>query len=130
MHEPAALAEKMAKELNLDPDQQTSLEKIFTGLHEVREAEPWYAARRERWAKILDAFQGEDFHLDQIAPMGDVKAHTKAKVEGMLWEGEAILPVLNPEQRKAAADKMREKLEKAGPATRSISPGMGPSEGE
>jgi hypothetical protein len=120
----------MAKKLNLDEDQKASLEKILTGLREVREAEPWYAAHRERWARILNAFKGDHFALDEVAPMGDVAKHTTAKVEHKLWAGEAILPVLTTDQRKVAADKIREKVKENGPASPSANPGMSPSEGE
>ena len=128
MHEPAALADRMAKDLKLSADQKTSMERVLTGLREVREAEPSYAAHRERWTKILDAFKGDHFVLDQVAPESDVAAHTAARVERLLWAKEAILPVLNPEQRKLVADKIREWGK--GPHIRSISPGMGPGEGE
>jgi Spy/CpxP family protein refolding chaperone len=130
MHEPASLADKMATELKLSDDQKTSLQKIFSGLREIREAEPSYAAHRERWRKILDAFKGEHFSLDEVAPAGDVAKHSAARVEHMLWAKEAILPVFTPEQRKAVADKMRERVKGAASQSRSISPGMGPSEGE
>jgi Spy/CpxP family protein refolding chaperone len=129
-HEPAALAEKVAKELNLSADQKASLEKIFAGIHEVRQAEPWYAAHRERWTKILDAFKGDRFVLDEVAPMGDVAAHSTARVEGRLWAGEAMLPVLEPEQRKAVADKLRERVKEAAPAGEGLSPSVEPSEEE
>jgi hypothetical protein len=130
MHAPAALADKMAKELNLSADQKASEEKILTGLREVDEAEPSYAAHHERWTKILDAFKGDHFVLDEIAPMGDVAAHSAAKVERMLWAKEAILPVLNPEQHKGLADKIREWVKGTAPQSRTASPGMEPGEGE
>lgn len=130
MHEPAALADKLAKELNLSPDQKASVEKILTGVHEVREAEPWHAAHRERWSKILSAFESDRFVLDEVAPMGDVAAHTTAKVERMLWAKEAILPVFSPEQRKVVADKIRERVNGATPSSGSTSPGMSPSQGD
>ncbi|HEX8796742.1 MAG TPA: hypothetical protein VF765_37580 [Polyangiaceae bacterium] len=107
MHEPSALADKMARDLTLSDDQKTSLEKILTGLREVREAEPSYAAHRERRAKILDNFKGDRSVFDGLAPEKDVAAHTAAKVEQRIWAGEAILPVLNQDQRKAVADKIR-----------------------
>jgi Spy/CpxP family protein refolding chaperone len=129
--EPAALAERMGKDLSLSADQKESLEKIFTGVHEIREAQPWYAAHRERWTKILDAFKGDRFVVDEVAPMGDVAAHTTAKVEHRLWAGEAILPVFKPEQRKAIADKMREHVQgEATPARQHLGVGMDPSEEE
>jgi Spy/CpxP family protein refolding chaperone len=130
MHEPSALADKITKELNLSADQRTSVEKILTGLREVREAEPSYAAHHERWTKILDAFKSDHFVLDQVAPEGDVAAHTAAKVERMLWAKEALLPVFTPEQRKVVADKIRDWVKGTAPQSRSVSPGMSPSEGE
>jgi hypothetical protein len=130
MHEPAALAEKMERDLSLSTDQKESLEAIFTGLHEIREAQPGYAAHRERWTKILDAFKGDEFDLDEVAPMGDVAAHTKAKVEHRLWAGEAILPVFKPEQRKAIADKIREHAKGETTAKQHLELGMDPSEEE
>jgi hypothetical protein len=130
MHEPSALAEKMATKLNLSSDQKASLEKILTGLREIREAEPSYAKHRERWAKILDAFKSDHFVLDEVAPMGDVAAHTTARVEHMLWAGEAILPLLTSDQRKAVGDKLREAANKMGSQSGSVSPSMSPSEEE
>jgi len=131
MHEPAALADHIAKELKLSAAEKTSMEKILTGLREVHEAQPSYAAHHERWKKILDAFKGDHFVLDQVAPEGDVAAHATARVERMLWAKEAILPVFSPEERKVAADKMREWAKgTTEPHIRSISPGMSPAEGE
>jgi hypothetical protein len=127
MHEPAALAERMAKDLKLSDDRKESLQKILTGIHEVRHAEPSYAAHRERWAKILNAFKGDHFVLDEIAPMGDMEAHSAARVERMLWAGEAILPVLDRDQRGVAADKLREHAKKAEP-TQSTHLELDPSE--
>ena len=130
-HEPAALADHIAKELKLSADQKTSVEKILTGLREVREAQPSYAAHHERWKKILDAFKGDKFSLDQVAPEGDVAAHAAARVERMFWAKEAILPVFNADQRKTAAEKMREWAKgTTEPQIRSVSPGMSPTEGE
>lgn len=125
MHEPSALADKMAKVLKLSDDQKTSLEKVLGGLREVREAQPSYAAHRERWSKILENFKGDHSVFDGVAPEKDVAAHTAAKVERRLWAAEAILPVLYPEQRKSVADKIREWAK--GTAG---SPGMSPNEEE
>jgi hypothetical protein len=130
MHEPAAMADTIARELNLRPDQRASLEKILAGLREIRQAEPGYAAHRERWTKILNAFQTDRFVLDEVAPMGDVAARSARRLERMLWAAEAILPVLDPEQRKGVADKVREFARGSAPSTRSANPGMSPSEEE
>lgn len=130
MHEPAAMADKMEKDLKLSDEQKTSMEKILTGLREVREAEPSYAAHRERWSKMLDNFKGDGSVFDQLAPEKDVATHTTSKVERALWAGEAILPVLHPDQRKMVADKIRDWAKATAPQRRSISPGMSPNEEE
>jgi hypothetical protein len=131
MHEPSALADKIAKKLGLSSDQRTRLEKVLTGLREIRRAEPWYAAHRERWTKILDAFEGDHFVLDDVAPMGDAVAHAKARVERRLWAGEAVIPVFSRDQRKGLADKIRAWVNEAGSERgtehETVSPSMSPS---
>jgi Spy/CpxP family protein refolding chaperone len=121
-HEPAPLADNIAKSLNLSSEQRANIEKILDGLRAIRQAQPWYAAHREMWTKILDAFKTDHFVLDEIAPMKNPEAHTAAKVEQMLWAGEAILPVLTPEQCKAIADKIRARVNEERPGM-----GMEPS---
>lgn len=106
---PRAMAEKVEKELNLTPDQGEKLERIFTGLREVRDAQPAKAENRERWRKMLDAFKTDRFVIDEAAPMGDVAAQTTEKLEFGLWAGEAVVPVLNAEQRRTLAQRIREK---------------------
>jgi Spy/CpxP family protein refolding chaperone len=107
----ASMADKMATELKLTDDQKGKLEEILSALKTIREAEPGHAAHRERWTKIMEAFKGDTFKLDDIAPMGDVAAHTDRRIEHHLWAAEAILPILNKDQRELAAQKMRDKAQ-------------------
>jgi Spy/CpxP family protein refolding chaperone len=111
-HSPKALVEKMDKDLHLTGKQKENLEQIFTALREIREAEPGHAEHKERWRKILEAFKGDHFDLDEVAPMGDVMEKSKKKIEGRLWAAEAVIPVLDEEQRKVVAEKIRDKAKK------------------
>jgi hypothetical protein len=128
MHEPSALADKIAEKLSMGSEQKASLQAILTGLREIRQAEPAYAVHRERWAKILDAFQGDHFVLDDVAPMGDVAVHTRERVEQRIWAGEAIYQLLSTDQRKAVAGKLRDWASKAGSESGTVSPSMSPDE--
>ncbi|HVH45036.1 MAG TPA: Spy/CpxP family protein refolding chaperone [Labilithrix sp.] len=111
VHEPRVMTEAIAKELKLSSDQKTRLEKIFAGLREIKEAGPTQAARKERWGKVLEAFKGDRFVLDELVPAKDVEAEAADKIERLLWAGEAILPVLNVEQRTQVAKMLRDKGE-------------------
>jgi Spy/CpxP family protein refolding chaperone len=115
-HEKGELGEAIAKALNLTDDQKTRLGKIFSGLHEIKEAEPAHDAHREQMNKILDAFKGEHFVIDEIAPSHDDDAskHVTTKFKHLLWAGEAVLPVLSQEQRTQVAKFLREKAEHHG----------------
>lgn len=107
-HSPAMLADKMAKELDLTDDQKDRIYRILSGLREIYEAEPAYTEQRDRWSRILEAFKTDNFNLDEIAPMGDVVAKSKSRIEAHLSAGEAVLPVLTAEQRTRVAEKLRE----------------------
>lgn len=111
-HDKGVMTDAIAKELNLSDDQKDRLGKIFAGLKEIKDAEPAHAAHRERMTKILDAFKTDHFVLDEIAPAKDVEAHATGKIKHMLWAGEAVIPVLNDEQRVHLAKLIREKVER------------------
>jgi len=108
--ESSALADKMARMLGLTDEQKDKVEKVLSGLHEIGEALGVHEGHREKWTKILEAFKGDKFSLDEIAPMGDVAAMTKKGIEGHLWAAEAILPILDKDQRTLLAEKIREKV--------------------
>jgi len=107
--EPAALADKMARELGLSDEQKTKVEQVLTGLRDIGEALGVHERHRERWAKILEAFKSDHFVLDEVAPAEDAAAKAKKRIEGHLWAAEAILPILDKEQRTKLAEKLRDK---------------------
>lgn len=130
-HDPGAIADRMGKELNLSSDQKDSIKRIITGLKEVREAQPGYEQHRERWSRTLEAFKGDDFDIDEVAPMGDVEAKATKRINARLWAAEAIIPVLNQQQRSLAAKKLRDRAERMGTQQhqhRETSPSLEPGE--
>ena len=71
-----------------------------------------HAEMKDHHAKggqVMEAFKSDKFVMDDVAPKHDVKAEA-AKMSGrMLGMIETVLPILTPEQRKLAADKIRAK---------------------
>ena len=55
----------------------------------------------------LEAFRSDKFDATAAGPHGDVKEHAARGTTRMLGLAEKILPILTPEQRKIAADKLR-----------------------
>jgi len=108
-HDPTKLADKMARELGLTEEQKGKVQQILTGLHEVSEALGTHEEHRERWSRVLDAFKGDHFVMDEVAPAEDVAGMMKRKMAGHLWAAEALLPVLNKDQRALLAEKLRGK---------------------
>ncbi|MDF2698326.1 MAG: hypothetical protein K0S65_6710, partial [Labilithrix sp.] len=49
----------------------------------------------------------ESFDLDKVAPQHDMKAMARFGTDRMSGLAEKLLPILTPEQRKIAADKIR-----------------------
>ncbi len=108
-HGPKAKLEKMARELNLSEDQKEKIEELAEAARDARGGDEARAARHEKWVKILDAFKGDDFDLDKVAPREDRTEAMRQRIDGHLWFSEGVLPVLTDEQRALAADKIRAK---------------------
>jgi Spy/CpxP family protein refolding chaperone len=71
------------------------------------EGPPW-AQAREHGAQVMSAFKQERFVMDEVAPAKDVAAKAKAMSEHVLGLAEAALPILTPQQRALAAQKLRD----------------------
>lgn len=107
-HESGAMVDKLAETLDLSSAQKDRVKHIVAGLKEIRDADPARAERRERWSKILEAFKGDQFEMDEVAPMRDAAGKSAKKIDGALWAAEAVLPALTKEQRTLGAQKMRD----------------------
>jgi Spy/CpxP family protein refolding chaperone len=75
--------------------------------HEHGGPPPWH----QRGAKLLDAFKQDRFVLDEIAPARDVGQQATKMSDHFLGVAEAVLPLLTPEQRALAAQKLRERAD-------------------
>ncbi len=124
--------QKWATDLNLSQDQQdqihdkliarfqTHLAGAVTGTDEqktdaVQDGHMMWKGHEmhAQWQATLEAFKGDTFKMDQVSPMpqnGQADAHEFAgHMLGML---EAALPILNADQRTAAANKLRTQASK------------------
>lgn len=68
----------------------------------------WGAPGPRGGRNALDAFREDKLDLDRVAPAQDRKAIANGGVDQVTKMAEKILPILTPEQRKIAADKLRE----------------------
>jgi hypothetical protein len=64
---------------------------------------------------MFEAFKGEAFVLDQVAPPVDVKAMTADRTGRFVEIAREVLPLLTPEQRAIAAEKLRERAAAVAP---------------
>jgi Spy/CpxP family protein refolding chaperone len=107
-HDGAGGLRRWASDLKLT-DQQTdqirdALKAKFAGQREAMKEQ--FRSMREQGKKMLEAFRQDQFTLDTNAPLfGRDKA--EHRIERMLEVAEVAVPVLTPEQRAIAAQKLR-----------------------
>ncbi len=103
----------LGKDLNLDEDQKTKIKEVLSasfagkGSDMAAKGQEFMAARMQQKA-ALDAFKTESFDAAKLLP--DHPAGMGP--ERMIDMAEKIVPILRPEQRKLAADKIREHAKK------------------
>jgi Spy/CpxP family protein refolding chaperone len=66
----------------------------------------------QQYKAMLEAFKGDKFSMDQVAPAPDHKEMAHGFAGHMLGMLETALPVLTPEQRALAANKLRDRAQK------------------
>jgi Spy/CpxP family protein refolding chaperone len=111
-----------AQELKLSDDQRAqmkvALEQHFhTAAREPGGRKPWMD-RAERGAKLLAAFKQDRFVIDEVVPARDASQQAARSSDWLLGMAEAALPILTPDQRAIAAQKLRARAgeaEVAGP---------------
>jgi Spy/CpxP family protein refolding chaperone len=106
-----------AQELKLSDDQRAqikaALEQHFhAGAGERGGGKAW-TDRAERGAKLLAAFKQDRFVIDEVAPAQEVGQQAARSSDWFLGMAEAALPILTPEQRAIAAQKLRARAEQA-----------------
>lgn len=117
---------KLAEELKLTDDQKDKIKDVLKdsfreGMRERHEGGP-HGPRGEGehggkhgWGghhpggkHALEAFREDRLDLDRVAPPQDLKAAVSGGVDRFSKIADKLLPILTPEQRKIAADKVRE----------------------
>jgi Spy/CpxP family protein refolding chaperone len=121
MHDAHPL-KQWAAELQLSDDQKA---QIRDALKERWQAGPEHPAAswgeaRQQGAKVMAAFKQERFVMDEVAPSKDAGAKARRMAEHFLRMAEAAVPVLTPQQRALAAQKLRDRAE----STDEVAPGM------
>ncbi len=103
----------LGKDLNLDEDQKTKIKETLSasfagkGSDMAAKGQEFMAARMQQKA-ALDAFKTESFDASKLLP----EHPAGMGPERMIDMAEKIVPILRPEQRKLAADKIREHAKK------------------
>jgi Spy/CpxP family protein refolding chaperone len=102
-----------AADLKLSDAQQSQikalLEQSFEAGREGHGGAPWAGEGRHRGAKLLKAFKQDRFVLDEVAPVVDVVKKAGTASDRFLGIATQVLPILTPEQRSIAAQKIRER---------------------
>jgi Spy/CpxP family protein refolding chaperone len=78
--------------------------------HEGHDAPPW-AEAHQQGAKIISAFKQERFVMDEVVPPKDLGAKAQKMSDHLLGMAEIALPILTPQQRAIAAQKVRDHAE-------------------
>jgi Spy/CpxP family protein refolding chaperone len=85
------------------------LKQSFEGGREGHGEAPWAGEGRHRGAKVLKAFKQDRFVMDEVAPAGDVGKKAGSASDRFLGIAAQVLPILTPEQRSIAAQKIHER---------------------
>jgi Spy/CpxP family protein refolding chaperone len=116
--------EQWAEDLGLTSDQRSQIKDAMKQQRQAtgapgHDGAPWEEAK-EHGAKVMAAFKQERFVMDEVSPAADVAAKAQKMSDHMLGLAQVVLPVLTPQQRAIAAQKLREKAE----AIEDVGPGM------
>lgn len=105
---------QLAEDLKLTDAQKDSIKEKLHALHEAEGKEKDKEGKHDRrggFARMrqakqaLESFKNDDFKAQSLAALAPPADGSRA--EHMLKAAEAVLPVLTPEQRKIAADRLR-----------------------
>ncbi len=109
---------QLADELKLTDDQRAQIRAVMMDAHKEQGGEirgeraeraghhAW-KGRHHAGKQALEAFRSDKFDPNAIGPQGDMKEKAAEGTTKILGVAEKLLPILTPEQRKIAADKLR-----------------------
>lgn len=113
MHEKHPM-KQWADDLKLSDDQRAQIKSaLMDRMKAAREASAghdWKQAKHNGEA-VMTAFEQDRFVMDEVSPPRDVKAQVAKMADHMLGLAEVALPVLTPEQRAIAAQKLVERAD-------------------
>jgi Spy/CpxP family protein refolding chaperone len=103
-----------AEDLKLSDDQRAQIKSaVMDRMHAAGAAggaHDWTQAKHQGEA-VMAAFEQDRFVMNEVAPPHDVKAQVAKMAERVLGLVEAALPVLTPQQRVVAAQKLAERAD-------------------
>ena len=80
------------------------------GLSDDQKAQIMAAMPQHHGEQVMQAFKQDRFVFDEVAPAQDVSGHVARMSDHVLSLAEVALPVLTPDQRKLAAQKLRDRI--------------------
>jgi Spy/CpxP family protein refolding chaperone len=100
--------------LNLTEDQRGKIREMLK--QQAEQSHPMQAGNNgmQRGAKILGAFKTDRFVFDEVAPAQDLHEGVTWAVDRFVGLAAQVLPVLTPEQRTAASQRLRSKADSLG----------------
>jgi Spy/CpxP family protein refolding chaperone len=103
-----------ADALKLTDDQRSRIRDMFK--QRAEKTPPTQAAEHgaQRGAKILGAFKTDRFVFDEVAPAQDLRERVTEATDRFLGLATQVLPILTPEQRTAASQRLRSKADSLG----------------
>jgi Spy/CpxP family protein refolding chaperone len=98
---------QLAEDLKLTDDQKSQIKDALKSSHDGHS----FAEMREGMSqgkRVLDSFRSDKFDATAAAPPPEkLRERASAGTTRMLGVAEKVLPILTPEQRKLAAEKLR-----------------------
>jgi Spy/CpxP family protein refolding chaperone len=103
-----------ADALKLTDDQRGRIRTMMKDEMEKSHSMQEMTHHAERGAKILGAFKADRFVFDEVAPQQDLHEPITTGVDRFLDLANQVLPLLTPEQRTAASQRLRSKADSIG----------------
>jgi Spy/CpxP family protein refolding chaperone len=104
-----------ADELGLSDEQRAAFKQIVREAFSDKDGpEHGFGHGMRHGKETLEAFRGETFSMDAVSPPEDIGAHASRHLGHVLDIADKVLPMLTPEQRALAAQKVRERSELVG----------------
>lgn len=113
--------DSLSKDLGISDDQKAHIKDILDRSRSDVDSD------RDRAKSIFDAFKGDQFSIDQVAPEKDVGARVRSRADAMVDCARDIAGILTADQRNKLADMIESKI--GGNATGAEPSGKTPSTG-